>query len=331
MTVIKKLIFKRQFWDNNIIFFLFICSKIQPYTKLINAIKMNPTSKILTIVVAIETLALGYLIFDKFQTRAETATLSKEIVQIKSEKSKMEEELRTMYKEYESLKTNNEEINVKLEVEQKKIADMLQELKSVKQTDRMKIKQLQDETETLKSIMKDYIKQIDKLNTENIRLSSENTTIKKSYEDQKLKTETLTYLKDSLTTQVKMAKKLKAENISILTLNLKDNETNRARKFAKVKVCFVIDDNVLAYKGTRDVYLRVAGPDGIILMNKESGMFMYQGKEIAYSSKRQVTYTGTRTEVCIFWISNVEQPIGEYSIDIFMDGNQIGQQNFSLK
>jgi hypothetical protein len=39
MTVIKKLIFKRQFWDNNIIFFSFICSKIQPYTKLINAFK----------------------------------------------------------------------------------------------------------------------------------------------------------------------------------------------------------------------------------------------------------------------------------------------------
>jgi myosin heavy subunit len=292
---------------------------------------MNSTSKILTLVVAIETLVLIYLVYDKFKTSEEKATLSKEIVQVKSEKSEMENELKDMYVQYESLKTNNVEINKKLEEEQLKITTMLQELKSVKQSDRLKIKQLQDETETLKSIMKDYIRQIDKLNTENIRLSSENTTIKKNYEDQKLKTETLTFLKDSLNSQVKMAKKLKAENILIQTLNLKDNETNRARKFAKVKVCFTIDDNVLAFRGTRDVYLRVAGPDGIILMNKESGMFIFQGKEIAYSSKRQVTYNGTRTDVCIFWIATEEQAIGSYSIDLFMDGNQIGEQAFSLK
>ncbi len=292
---------------------------------------MNSTSKILTFVVIIETIILGYLIYDKFQTKAEKATLSKEIVQIKNEKVAIEDELKDMYQQYEGLKTNNEEINKKLEEEQEKIVVMLQELKSVKQSDKLKIKQLQDETETLKSIMKDYIKQIDKLNTENIRLVSENTVIRKNYEDQISKTETLTYLKDSLSSQVKMAKKLKAENISVLTLNLKDNETNRARKFSKVKVCFLIDENVLAYKGTRDVYLRVAGPDGIILMNKESGMFMYQGKEIAYSSKRQVTYNGNKTDVCIFWVATEEQAVGNYSIDIFMDGNQIGEQTFSLK
>jgi hypothetical protein len=292
---------------------------------------MNSTSKILTFVVIIETIILGYLIYDKFQTKAEKATLSKEIVQIKNEKVAIEDELKDMYRQYEGLKTNNEEINKKLEEEQEKIVVMLQELKSVKQSDKLKIKQLQDETETLKSIMKDYIKQIDKLNTENIRLVSENTVIRKNYEDQISKTETLTYLKDSLSSQVKMAKKLKAENISVLTLNLKDNETNRARKFSKVKVCFLIDENVLAYKGTRDVYLRVAGPDGIILMNKESGMFMYQGKEIAYSSKRQVTYNGNKTDVCIFWVATEEQAVGNYSIDIFMDGNQIGEQTFSLK
>ncbi len=292
---------------------------------------MNSTSKILTFVVIIETIILGYLIYDKFQTKAEKATLSKEIVQIKNEKVAIEDELKDMYQQYEGLKTNNEEINKKLEEEQEKIVVMLQELKSVKQSDKLKIKQLQDETETLKSIMKDYIKQIDKLNTENIRLVSENTVIRKNYEDQISKTETLTYLKDSLSSQVKMAKKLKAENISVLTLNLKDNETNRAKKFSKVKVCFLIDENVLAYKGTRDVYLRVAGPDGIILMNKESGMFMYQGKEIAYSSKRQVTYNGNKTDVCIFWVATEEQAVGNYSIDIFMDGNQIGEQTFSLK
>ena len=292
---------------------------------------MNSTAKILLVIVIILTLALAWLVYDKFEKGVQLATVSMELTTIKNEKSVIQEELNTMYDQYEDLKTNNQVLNQKLDEEREKIAETLKKLKSVKRTDYVQIKLLKDEAETLKSIMKDYIRQIDKLNTENKRLVTENTEITKNYEDEVARTETLTYLKDSLSSQVKLAKTLKAENISALPLNIRDKSTIRASKFHKVKICFTIDDNVIAKKGTRYSYIRIAGPDGIILMNKESGMFNYHGKEIAYSSKRELTYEGKKTEACVFWTSNSEQAIGKYDIDIFMDGSQIGEYNFSLK
>ncbi len=292
---------------------------------------MNSTTKTLIIVVILETLIIGWLLYDKFQQKKENKEISHELVQVKSDKAVIKEELTSMSAQYDNLKTNNKELNEKLEVQKEKIAETLQKLKYVKNADRTKIKQLQDETETLKTIMKDFVKQIDALNTENKKLHKENTEITDNYNQVIAQTETLTYLKDSLSAQVMIAKELKAENISILTLNERDNSTARARKFKKVKICFTIDDNVLAHKGSRFAYIRVAAPDGIILMNSESGMFNFQGREIAYSAKREVTYNGKKTDVCTFYTTDNELVPGKYDVDIFMDAGQIGESNFSLK
>ncbi len=292
---------------------------------------MNSTSKTLLIIVIILTIVSAWLIYNNFQQKSEQAKTSKELVEVKSEKAAIEEELEGMIVQYDGLKTDNEELNIKLEAEQQKIKETLEQLKRVKRNDRVKIKLLQEETETLKSIMKDFVKQIDKLNTENVRLVSENSEIRQNYDDELSKTENLTYVTDSLSSQVKTAKELKAENITVELMNIRDNITNRASKLHKVKVCFTIDNNVLAAKGTRNAFMRIAAPDGIILLSKESGMFNYQGKEIAYSSKRELTYEGKKTNVCVFWTSDSEKAPGKYSLDIFMDGSQIGEQNFSLK
>ncbi len=292
---------------------------------------MNSTSKLLVVIVILETAILGWFVWDKMHQRYLTGEISKELVQVKSERAVIEEELETMYRQYEGLKTNNKELNEQLEIEKEKITETLNQLKRVKRNDYAQIKILQDETETLKTIMKDFVKQIDQLNTENKRLNVENVEITQNYNDELLRTETLTYLRDSLSVQVKKAKVLRAENIIIQPLNLRDNETNRASKLNKVKVCFTIDDNVLAKEGSRYAYVRIAGPDGIILMSEESGMFNYHGKEIAFSSKRDFTYEGKKIDVCMYWTANAEQATGKYDVDIFMDGSQIGEQYFTLK
>lgn len=292
---------------------------------------MNSLSKILIILVFLQTAVIGWLVWDKINTKKEVKLITKTLVQTKSEKAVIEEELETMYRQYDGLKTNNQELNQQLDIQKEKIEETLKQLKNVKRGNYARIKQLQDETETLKAIMKDFVKQIDKLNTENKRLNVENNKIKKNYTNQIARTDSLIYEKDSLSNQVKIAKVLKANQISVLVLNKRDKKTSRARKLKKIKTCFIIDENVLARKGKRNVYIRISGPDGIILMSEESGMFKYNNKEIAYSSKRDVSYDGKETNVCIFWTANAEQSKGKYEIDIFMDGHQIGTQYFSLK
>jgi len=292
---------------------------------------MNSVSKILIVIVVLETALIAWLVWDKITQTKETKIINTELVQAKSEKAVIQEELQTMYRQYDGLKTNNQELNDQLEKEKEKITETLKQLKNVKRSNFAKIKQLQDETETLKTIMKDFVRQIDQLNTENKKLHTENSVIKQNYNDQIAKTDTLLSVKDSLSNQVKKAKVLKAENITIQTLNKRDKSTKRASKLKKVKICFTIDDNVLAKKGDRYAYIRIAGPDGIILMSDDSGMFTFEGKEIAFSSKRHLSYEGKKTDVCLFWTANTEQATGKYDIDIFMDGSQIGEQYFTLK
>ncbi len=292
---------------------------------------MNTISKVTLFIVILEAIVIGWLVWDKFQQEEIIKETSTELVQVKSEKALIEEELVAMQVQYDGLKTDNKELNQKLEIEKEKISEALRQLRGVKKTNYAKIKQLKDETETLKSIMKDFVKQIDKLNIENKKLHSENIEIKQNYDSVIAKTDLLNIVKDSLSNQIKIAKVLKAENISILILNKRDKKTSKAKKLKKVKICFTIDDNVLAKKGTRYAYIRIAAPDGIILMSDESGMFKYKNKEIAYSSKRELTYEGNKTNVCVFWTANAEQSEGKYDVDIFMDGNPIGEKQFILK
>ena len=75
---------------------------------------MNSTSKILLVLVIVLTVSIGWLIFDKLQQRSENAKISKQLVEIKSEKSIIEGELETMYTQYESLKTDNKDLKALL-------------------------------------------------------------------------------------------------------------------------------------------------------------------------------------------------------------------------
>lgn len=291
----------------------------------------NNLSKILLFVVLIETALVIWLVYDRSMQSKDNKQLTENLMEVSDEKDAVKKELQNMLDQYESLKTNNKSLNEKLEKEQEKIKELMEKLDKVKRSDSWKIKELGKETETLRSIMRSYIKQIDSLNTKNKILTSENKEIKEKFELEKEEKNMLLVEKDSLTKKVKLAETLETSGVSLLALNKRGKKTTKIKKLEKFKTCFTIEDNLLTKKGVKTVYLRLAGPDNMILRNEESGFFMYEGKEIAYSSKKEISYDGKDTEVCMYWINNMEQPEGDYSMDIFIDGKNIGTKNIVLK
>ena len=247
------------------------------------------------------------------------------------EKKAVELELQNMLQQYEDLKTNNSQINEELEAEQEKIKKLIKQLKYVKSSNSQKIKLLEKETETLKNIMKSYIVQIDSLNTRNKILIAENKKVKKNYDNVVDEKEEIITQRDSLTGKIKKASVLKTYSISATALNKRDKTTTRARKTDKFQICFTLGQNVITRKGTKNIQIRIAAPDGLILMNSGSGMFMYGGKEIAYSSVRKIDYSGEDVNICIYWKAEVEQAPGRYEINIFADGYDVGQTSLLLK
>ncbi len=293
---------------------------------------MNKTTgNILIVLVLIQTLAIAWLVYDRMQSNRENLQLTENLQTVTDERDAVQTELQSMYEQYESLKTDNEEINAELEAQQERISDLMAQLKRTKRSNFSKIKELEAEAETLRSIMKDYIRQIDELNTKNKQLMAENKTVKQNYNKELKEKESIITERDSLTSTVKKAAQLKGYGIMITPLNKRGKSTTRARKMERIKVCFNIAENVIAKKGRKTIYIRIAGPDNQILLASNSKMFNYQGKEIAYSALKKITYKGEITEVCMFWQATREYPPGKYSVDIFADGSKIGSQNFVLK
>jgi hypothetical protein len=89
--------------------------------------------------------------------------------------------------------------------------------------------------------------------------------------------------------------------------------------------------NKVAKTGTKKIYLRIARPDGEILINSNSSTFMYQGKEIFYSAMKEIDYQGKDTDVCIYYLNDTQLPPGKYTAFIFIDGNLVASHEIYLK
>jgi len=293
----------------------------------------NTTSKILLAIAILQAAAIIWLVIDKFQQNEVKEKLVVQVKEVKDDKAAVEQKLQGLLTQYEGLKTSNAKINKQLEQKKEEIKKLIKKLKYVKHSDRAKIKELEDETEVLRSILKDYVRKIAALDTKNKKLTAENKDIKEKFETEVEEKENLMTLKDSLDKKVKIASKITIYNTTVTVLNKRDRVTKRARKTRKYKVCLTIAENSIIPKGTKNIYIRIAGPDQKILRNETSGFFVYQGngKNIAYSSKLEVNYAGKAKEICLYYTVTGKQAKGNYLVDIFADGYDIGQKHFTLK
>ena len=96
-------------------------------------------------------------------------------------------------------------------------------------------------------------------------------------------------------------------------------------------MCFTLEENAITPAGTKDVYLRIARPDELVLASSENNLFSYQGNTIVYSAIRQVEYQNQNVDLCIYWKNDEELIPGQYMVDLFTDGNMIGSTTFVLK
>ncbi|HBX53132.1 MAG: hypothetical protein A2275_02585 [Bacteroidetes bacterium RIFOXYA12_FULL_35_11] len=280
-------------------------------------------------------LLIGVIGFLSWKLKNQKVVYLKEIIKIREntndERARLTQDLNDMLDQYKFMKSNNSHLNKQLEEEKEKIQKMIQEIQGLKGTTAAKIKQYKDEVETLRKIMRHYVVQIDSLNTVNKGLKAENVKVKQDIEKEKTVNKELTEKKEELETKVNIASVIKAVNIVTDGLNKRGKAITKAKKVQKVKVCFILTENEIALTGTKDVYLRIARPDGLVLATSEQNLFKFGNEFIVFSAKRQVDYDGKNAELCIFWDNNQELIPGTYIVDLFTDGNLIGSSKFVLK
>ncbi|NLN95969.1 MAG: hypothetical protein GX128_07360 [Bacteroidales bacterium] len=249
--------------------------------------------------------------------------------------------------ELDSLLTEHEAIKT----EYGNLTELLAEKDSIIQVNAVEIKQLLDtqweyvkvqrKLERLRVISQGYLHQMDSLYTLNRELQAENEQVKAKYEHERSLTKELQKDKETLIEKVEEAAILRAYNIKATPLNLKgvhnkESETDRARRTDLIRVCFSLAENNIAPSGMKDVYLRIARPDNIILVAGlgDDYSFVFNDNVLQYSAMRQVDYQNAELKVCADWINrNKAEPMqtGVYVVNIFHGDNEIGQTSFTLK
>lgn len=300
--------------------------------EIINPGVSRKKSDLLYFIVIITLLLTNIFFAYKFFTmRKDKVFVEVELKEKSNEKEKVQAELETLLADYNTLQTDNKQINSELEGEKEKIKQMLEEIKNIKSANYYQIAEYKKELNTLREIMRSYIVQIDSLNTRNLLLAEENKQVKKDYHDIKTEKDQLEQKAETLSTKVGMAETLRAMNIITLGINEKGKEITKAKRTDKIKVCFTLAENTVAPPGNRVVYLRIARPDKIILVNPENALFTFAEEDIMYSAKRELDYQNQDIDMCIYWNNDGTLIAGVYTVDAYCDGRKIGTATFALK
>lgn len=248
------------------------------------------------------------------------------------EKESIQTELNTMVANYDSLHTTNTDLQVKLEDAQTKVKDLLLEVNQIKKVSYAQISEYRKEITTLRAIMKNYIVQVDSLNRRNQMLMAENVQVKQDFAESESKNQQLEKEKQKLQEKVRAAAQLEAQELIAVGINQRGKEAESARRATQIKVSFVLSKNVTAPRGNKYIYVRIQKPNQVLLQESPDDLFQFEDLKIPYSAKREVTYEGNALPVNIFWDNKGQEFMpGEYTVDVFADGNNIGTTKFVMK
>ena len=259
---------------------------------------------------------------------------NKEMTQLFAiEKEEMENEYSTFATQYDELQIqiNNDSLREKLESEKLKTQRLLEELRQVKTSNASEIMRLKKELKTVRAVLRTYVVQIDSLNKINAALTAENKTVKSKYHAATAQINNLSREKKSLHEKVSLAAQLDATNIVATPLNKRGKNARKAKDAKKIAISFTIVKNITAETGNKTLYVRIAKPDNDVLVKSSSDTFKFEDRNINYSIKKYIEYTGEEQKVTVYW--NVQEflPSGTYHVYLFADGNMIGQNSFNLK
>jgi hypothetical protein len=300
------------------------------YGNQVNYPASAPGNRKNNLIVIILIVVLAVLTFLFFTQRQNNRIM---ISQMTAQKDSIQLELNRIITGYDSLKVENDTLTNQMGLARNKVRELLTEVEQTKRISLEKISRYQREVNTLRDIMRNYIVQIDSLNQRNKMLMEENQQVKEQARVTESRNQQLSQEKDLLEKDLKKAAALEALDITATALNARNKDTRFADRAAMIRVNFTLAKNVTAKKGDKNVYLRIMRPDQLLLNRSESDVFKFENMKIPFSAMREITYEGAELPVAIFWDNQGQSPLvtGEYTIDVFTDGSNIGTGKLSLK
>ena len=198
------------------------------------------------------------------------------------------------------------------------------------------IKELKDRVQGYEELLKIKDEELEKLKSVNKELFTENKQLKTQKNVLNDSINRLATKKDELATKVAIASQLKAENISVMAVNSKGKEREspfKNRQLEKLKVEFNLAENKVAPIEGKKIIIRVIDENGQVIFDvaKGSGTFMLNNKEEFYTAQQEILFDNTRQRLTFFYTKGSDYATGNYSVEIYTDGYQMGAVQFDVK
>ena len=282
---------------------------------------LKKTMYVMIGVAVVMALVLAYVWYQK-------SSLVKEL---NIEKEALTEQMVTLQHEYATLSSDNEKINAQLDSSREEVSQLIERIKKTEATNRTMIRKYERELGTLRSIMRNYIAQIDSLNTLNHKLTADAAAARKEAAETRKQSEELSKTVATLSDQVAAGSVLKGRALRMDAYNASDKITDRSSRVVRLMATLSLVENELAPKGPVRVYIRVKGPDGILLTGNDKHTFTFNGEPRMCSASREVDYQGEEVEMSIY-LNGIEDYVkGIYTVEAYTDGNLLGSAELMLR
>lgn len=218
-----------------------------------------------------------------------------------------------------------------------KVKEQLEkEKESIRTNSNRQIGELRSRVEGYRELLVAQDEEITKLRAINEQLLTENTDLKVEKNQLSASIRDLNQSKDKLEEKVALASQLKVENMVISAVNSRGKETEgefKNRQIESIKIDFNIAENKVAPVDGKDVLIRIVAPDGNVLFDvtRGSGSFMYEGKEMYYTSKQEILFDNTRQKLSFLYNKGSEYAMGIHKVEVYTDGYVMGMGSFTVK
>ncbi|MEN8225082.1 MAG: hypothetical protein ABFS05_06945 [Bacteroidota bacterium] len=281
-------------------------------------------------------LGIGGLLYWAFTMKSDIEALHAEREALRVE---LQSELDSMMYEHDMIKTDYGNLSDSLTVKDSIIQADAEEIRKLLNT-QWEYYKIKKKLALLQEVSQGYVRQMDSLYTVNAALTEENAEIREDLQIAWDENEVITKDRDSLSGKVMEASILQTYNLDAKGIRVrssgKERITDKVGRVDKIRVCFTIGENKIVVPGTKEIYVRIAQPDGLILTPDRSDeySFMYKGEMIQYSIKKMIDYQNTSMDLCLYWAkSSPEKEIqeGTYHVEIFFQEEVIGHTQFILR
>lgn len=281
-------------------------------------------------------LALGgaLILRQLLSAKHDSQVAAMEIRTVNDEKELLLIQLDELEERYNLLETTNKELETQIAAERRRVRQLRAQLHGDGGAgDGAGVEQYRQRIEELEAQLETYRNQLEIAESENNVLSGENAQIRETLAQTSARNQQLERRTEELEEQVEKASILTISNLEGTALRERrrgDEPTDKAKRTDKIRICFTINENLVASPGNIDFIVRLINPLNQVMTLSPDNTLEFEGETIQYSLKRTINFQNSSQEVCMVWDQDERFEKGYYNIVVFSEGREVGYKLFQL-